>query len=362
MTHIYIYIYTILYSLNILIRINIYKMGYMSKRGSIGICIIGYIASIYVSYITMSKLCSKEPLILRTLLGTMAGTIVIFLMSVLCNNSSMYDPYWSVQPFFIYLYWGHHPPPHHLQEYITLLIVGIYCLRLTYHWGEGWEGVSHEDWRYKDFRRARAPINYWIISLLGFHLLPTLLVYLALSPLLLGVGAGEILIFGVEIRGIGNQGERGYLGQLLWGIGIFVSSLGVVIEWKADQQLSNFSRREGKQKQKEREKRVMREGLWAYSRHPNYFGEVSFWWGVALIGASYIHFDHLLNIHTISGIFHSVAFALSGGAAILLLFLFLSVPLMEKRQILRRGEAYTDYINTTSMFVPYFPTHKHKTY
>jgi steroid 5-alpha reductase family enzyme len=81
-------------------------------------------------------------------------------------------------------------------------------------------------------------------------------------------------------------------------------------------------------------------GLWSWSRHPNYFGEFSFWFAMALFGVAAAPAD---------------AWWLFVGAAIMLaLFLFASIPMMEERSVARRPE-YQEVIDRVSRFVPWPP-------
>ena len=114
----------------------------------------------------------------------------------------------------------------------------------------------------------------------------------------------------------------------------------IFIEWLADHQLSNFRQKaykkiEGKEVNLERaagSKKACRDGLWAYSRHPNYFGEISFWVGMALIGQlgnpSPDTFDWVENW--------------AGAIAMYCLFAFYSIPEMDKRNLANRGPEYKE--------------------
>ncbi|MEZ4720246.1 MAG: DUF1295 domain-containing protein, partial [Flavobacteriales bacterium] len=80
----------------------------------------------------------------------------------------------------------------------------------------------------------------------------------------------------------------------------------------------------------------MDEGLWKYSRHPNYFGEMLTWWGIYLIALN-AGLDHWWT-----GI---------GALAITVMFVFISIPLMDKRSLKRRPN-FDEYMKRTRMIVP----------
>ena len=115
-------------------------------------------------------------------------------------------------------------------------------------------------------------------------------------------------------------------------IGVIVWLVGFLIESNADSQLSSFV------KNPENKGHVMQSGLWKYSRHPNYFGEVTQWWGLFFIALS-------LNNGLVSII---------SPVTITLMILFVSgVPLLEKKYAGR--PEFEDYKKRTSVFIPWFP-------
>jgi steroid 5-alpha reductase family enzyme len=81
-------------------------------------------------------------------------------------------------------------------------------------------------------------------------------------------------------------------------------------------------------------------GLWSFSRHPNYFGEFSFWLAVALFGIAAAPAD--------------AWWLVIGAVAILAMFLGASIPMMETRSLARRP-AYRDVVDRVSRFVPWPP-------
>ena len=125
----------------------------------------------------------------------------------------------------------------------------------------------------------------------------------------------------------------------LWAIaGAVVWLLGLVIEAVADAQKSAFK---GK---KENRERFIESGLWRYSRHPNYFGEMLVWWGLFIFAVPFLH---------------GAAFAVViGPVFITLLLLFVSgIPLLERSADEKYGNdpAYRAYKRRTSILVPLPP-------
>jgi steroid 5-alpha reductase family enzyme len=191
-------------------------------------------------------------------------------------------------------------------------LVTFWGVRLTYNWARGFAGLGHEDWRYVDIRRKTGGA-YWPASLAGIHVFPTVQVYLGCLPLYPALTSARPLgLFDVLAAAV---------------------TLGaVLIETLADEQLRSF-RRAGKGGE------IMAWGLWAYSRHPNYFGEIGFWWGLLLCGLA-------ADPGSLwSGI---------GALSITAMFLLVSIPMLDRRSAARRP-AYTDHMKRVSRLVPWRP-------
>ena len=115
-------------------------------------------------------------------------------------------------------------------------------------------------------------------------------------------------------------------------VGVGVWTLGFFFEFLADWQLDRFLRNPANKG------RLMKYGLWCFSRHPNYFGEVTMWWGIWII---------------ISPVYLSVL-ALLSPLTITTLILFVSgIPLLEAS--LRKHPEFAEYERTTSVFIPWPP-------
>lgn len=244
--------------------------------------------------------------------GDIAATLVVFLASVALNNSSAYDPYWSVAPPLILLYLmiktGNLGLLGRVLPGAFFLVVLIWALRLTGNWIRGWHGVHHEDWRYRQFR-VKAGRAYWPASLGGIHLVPTLFVFFALLPAF-AVATGAVTV------------------PLLTILGTSVAAGAVLLETLADLQLHRH-RDSGAGG-------AIRVGLWRVSRHPNYLGEVGFWWGVFIVGLG-------------SG---AAPWTGVGALAMTCLFAFYSVPAMEARLRHRRSD-YGELVREVPRFFPW---------
>lgn len=141
--------------------------------------------------------------------------------------------------------------------YITSLMVVIWALRLIIHLFLRKKG-SPEDWRYQKWRKQWGKSYYWRSYLQIF----------LLQAGVLGIIAWPLLVSSLDRQSF----------ALAWWqiVGVGIWAVGWVWETVADYQLSQF-------KKNKKSGQIMTKGLWAYSRHPNYFGEALVWWGIALV-------------------------------------------------------------------------------
>ena len=277
--------------------------------------IVAYVAATAVAIGLAFWLHAAHPLVIVAVADT-AATVVIFAFSLALNNSSWYDPYWSVAPPVIAAFWllqpgsGGFGPLRHMLVFVLLC---IWAVRLTSNWASQWKGISHEDWRYVDMHRQYGRL-YWPISFLGIHLVPTILVFLGCLALWPALDSGLQPFNWLDV------------------IAGIVTISAITIEATADLQMRRF-RRAAKGSGE------IPPGLWSFSRHPNYFGEVLFWWGLFLFALAAAP---------------AYWWVIVGPLAILMLFVFASIPLMEKHLLEKRPD-YTLYQQRVSPFVPWFP-------
>jgi len=275
-----------------------------------------YILALIVAIIVGFTYRRLNPVFI-VLIADIAATIVVYGMGRVFHNASLYDAYWSVAPLAITIFWVFGSFPHHavmIRQVIASVLIFIWGLRLTWNWAHQWQGINHEDWRYRDLRENNSRW-FWLIELVGIDFMPTLIVFLACLPLYPALVVGKNPINALDL------------------IASIVTGGSIVIEAVADRQLWKFTR------QKSMSGEIMTKGLWAYSRHPNYFGEITFWWGIYFFGLAADS---------------AYWWTIIGPLSITLLFALVSVPLMEKRNLAGRP-GYAAIIKQIPPLIPWFP-------
>jgi steroid 5-alpha reductase family enzyme len=273
--------------------------------------VAAYILALVLAVIAVRSAGPGHPLVVLGL-GTLVATIVVFAVSVAVDNSSIYDPYWSVQPLAVALYymWTGREGIDTRQIVVTVLVL-LYSLRLTSNFYRDWPGLGKEDFRYVSFRE-RFGKAYWVVSLFGIHLFPTIMVYLGCLPL----------------YALARPGAAGF--GWLDAVGTAVTLGAIALAFGADEQMRRFRDDSGNKG------RVMDAGLWAHSRHPNYLGEMATWWGLWLFALA-------------AGV--GWWWTGAGALAISAMFIFVSIPMMERR-VMETRSGYAEYQGRTSMLLP----------
>ena len=280
-----------------------------SKNGSLALVFFYYVISFYLAYLVTKNFNFDGWLYI--LIWHVSATLIIFLFSNVHKNSSIYDPFWHVAPIPIVFYIAKQSSLPTLELNLVLAAFLFWALRLTYNWYLNWNNLDHEDFRYIDLKNNNKFMAF-INDLFGIHLIPTLIVNVSLYPIYVALNSES-------------------LNELVY-VGFIIIIIAVVIQYISDDQMRKFRKDESNLG------KTMKYGLWKYSRHPNYLGEVSFWFGIYVFALA-------------SGL--TTIWLLACPIVMLALFVFISCPMMDKRSLKRRSE-YKEYMDKTPQLFMWF--------
>ena len=199
------------------------------------------------------------------------------------------------------------------RQWLVHAMVTIWGLRLTLHlWVRN---AGHgEDARYRRWRERGGP-NWWLESYYRVFLLQGAIMLVVAAPV-------------IVVNLPGEQAPLSWLDLL----GVVVWLAGFLTETLADQQLVVFKRDPANRG------RVLQQGIWRYTIHPNYFGDAMQWWGIWLV--------------VVSAPWGFWTFF--GPLAMTALFIFLTSGILERAMVKARP-GYADYLSRTSRFFPLPP-------
>ena len=243
--------------------------------------------------------------------ASMAG---LWLVSLALRNAGIVDIFWGLGFVLLAAFYFVAADGYGGRKLLVLVLVAAWGLRLSGYifWRNRGKG---EDYRYAAWRE-RAGGRFWWVSLFQVFLLQGLLMWVISMPILAAQAADEPdQLTVVDL-----------LGTAVWAVGFFFEAVG---DWQLARFKANPANR-GK---------VMRSGVWAYTRHPNYFGDATQWWGLYVIAAGAADGDWTL----FSPLLMTV-----------LLLRVSGVALLERAQVETKPQ-YREYIETTSAFLPWFP-------
>lgn len=239
---------------------------------------------------------------------------LLWILSVFIKNVSIVDLFWGFG--FVIVSWFYFllGDGNEIRKIIIATLVSVWGLRLSAYlsWRNYGKG---EDFRYKQFRKNYGETRYWWISFFQTFLLQGMLMWLISAPLL----------------GAQYYGHEKPINVLDW-IGIVLWITGFAFEAGGDWQLAAF-----KSKPDNRGK-VLDKGFWHYTRHPNYFGDSSVWWGygfMCLAAGSWI--------------------PVLGSVLMTLLIIKVSGVALLEKSLKEQKPQYKEYIKKTSTFIPWFP-------
>ena len=265
----------------------------------------------------MPELATLSPVALSGLALIALVAACTWIASVVRHDASLVDRLWSVMIAGAALVYAAQTAGAGPRAIAVPVLVAAWGVRLAAYitwrnWGHG------EDRRYAQIRARNQP----------YFALKSLVLVFALQMVLAWIVSAPTLAAAVGSRALGALDVAG----------IALALAGFLFEAVGDAQMAAFKRRPANQG------RVMDRGLWRLTRHPNYFGEACFWWGVWLL-----------------------ALAAGGAAAawtvvspllVTVLLLKVSGVTLLERDIGERRPAYRDYIARTNAFIPGPPRRK----
>lgn len=244
----------------------------------------------------------------------LAMMVCLWAYSLLKKDASIADIFWGLG--FVIIAWITHTRADGFEtrRCLLTLLTSLWGLRLAVHIGWRNRGKT-EDPRYQKWRAKYGPRFWWVSLFTVFGIQGVLLWVISLV-----VQAGQL----AKVPD-----------HLTWldGAGVVVWTVGITFEAIGDWQLARFMA------DRHNQGRIMNRGLWAYTRHPNYFGECLIWWGMFIVSmAAPGNLWAIVSPLTITFLLLKVS----------------GVALLEESMVERQPE-YQEYIESTSAFIPWFP-------
>ncbi len=245
----------------------------------------------------------------KVLMVLLINILFWYILALIKKRNDIADIAWGFT--FILLSWSSfYFSNFNLYSLLVNLLITIWGARLSFHIYLRNKNKD-EDFRYKKWREEWK--YFYLRTFLQVFLLQGLLAFLIVSPAI--------------FVNINNQDLS--LNYLILGIIIWIT--GFIFESVSDLQLKKFISKE------ENKGKIMQTGLWKYSRHPNYFGEVLMWWGIFSI-----------TLYDISNIY-----LIFSPLLITYLIVYVSgIPMLEKKY--ENNVEYENYKKITSKFIPWF--------
>ncbi|KAK8693686.1 hypothetical protein V6N13_071258 [Hibiscus sabdariffa] len=267
--------------------------------------------------------CFHHPLLLANVFFFLNVNVLFWLIGFIQSSNWMIDLYWTVIPVLLLHYYATHPLAQFdpWRSKIVVVLTWLWSIRLnhSYFRREKWQWGAREDWRFADLRIHYGK-HWWWISFFS--------VYVSQQIFLIGICLPLYVVHSVDKP------------LSMWDfVAVGICLCGIAIAYFADTQLHHFMTRNTKLKElgKPMVPNLDR-GLWQYSRHPNYFGEQLWWWGLGVfawnLGHGWTFMGPLINSMCLAYV----------------------TLLVEQRMLKQeyRAEAYRLYQKTTSVWVPWF--------
>lgn len=282
------------------------------KKKLIGLLILLfiYVISMLVGILSFYLMNDNINVILKIFIADSIATVVVWIFGIFLKTASIYDPYWSIQTPAIMLSLMFYYNNFSVGSILYFIVVMYWSIRLTGNFIITFDDIRYIDWRYVDIKKKTGKF-YQIVNLLGINLMPTVLVFLASIPAFLYVV---------------NYVEFSFIHI----IGFVVMIIATTIELISDLNMHKFHKIRNSRSE------IINLGLWKYSRHPNYLGEIMFWYGVLFV----YWFSNFNEWYIIFG-----------AIGINLLFVSISIPLAERKMAIYKDN-FEEYKRSRRMLIP----------
>eukprot|EP00884_Botryococcus_braunii_P023361 jgi/Botrbrau1/9709/Bobra.0388s0004.1 len=267
----------------------------------------------------------QRPFLTANVLFFVNVCLLFWLLSLLQQSTWLIDPYWTILPLLIAYFFRTHPAAQYnpARSDIVMGLLWIWSIRLTHSYfrREEWQVGAREDWRYAQMRREWG--RHWVWG-------SFLLVYLLQQVMLMGLCAPLLPV---------HKSSSPW--DPIWDTAaLLMCASGILIAWRADNELYAFTQENvRRRRQGLAPLRLLESGLWRWSRHPNYFGEQLWWWGLACfavgLGQPWPALGALFNTLCMVGV----------------------TRLTEERMLSQpeRMDLYREYQRRTSVWIPWAP-------
>lgn len=246
-------------------------------------------------------------ILISTFLVLVYKTLVFFL-SLILNRNDIADVSWGLSFILITIVSILYAKNYSLAAILVSFLVLIWGVRLAVRIFLR-NQKKKEDYRYAKLREEK---NFRLRSFFQVYVLQGLLAVLVSLP----------VIFAIYYAPAAGLSWLIYLGLLAWLIGFFFEAVG---DYQLDKFLANPNNKG----------HVLQTGLWKYSRHPNYFGEIAMWWGIFLMAVSVPYgWVSVLGPVTITFLITKVS----------------GIPMLEKKYA--GNSEFEDYKKRTSVLIP----------
>ncbi|MEW5303533.1 MAG: hypothetical protein WDW36_006215 [Sanguina aurantia] len=227
----------------------------------------------------------QHPILAVNVVYFLNVNVLFWVLSLVQGSTWLIDPYWTIIPPMIGLFYKTHPAslfdPARSLVSMTLLFVWATRLTHSYFRREGWQLGAREDWRFTDMA-AQIGRSWWWVSFFAAYL------------------SQQVMLVGITLPLAAIHSSAAPWDPVVDTLSAIAAAAGIALAFASDNQLRAFMlANEGRAAHGQKPVLVLDTGLFRYSRHPNYFGEQLWWWGLSgfalSVGQPWMMVGALLN-------------------------------------------------------------------